>query len=227
MTVTPIAPTLLELLQLSLVPDGVYAPDPEQPDEFTWHDEDPPQRVLIMPIRETTPAKPSLRALVAGVDAIAETIEALDDDQMSPAMRDALSEQLVAALAGTKKKVDSTNAVLAMFEALESAAKLERDRLEKRAEYYARQTARLETFVLAVLEASKLDKIDGETSTLTRRKNPPAVQIDDATAIEQEFLKYAPAPPPTPDKAAIARALKAHRDVAGARLTQSVRLVRS
>lgn len=173
----------------------------------------------------------SLGALVGGVEAIADAIEALDDETMTPELRDSLSEQLVEALAGTKKKVDSTSAVLAMFESLEAAAKAERERLEKREAYYARQTERLSTYVLAVLTASKLDKIDGETSTLAKRMNPPSVRIDvDVATLPAEFVRYAappPPPPPAADKVGLKRALTAGRVIDGVRLERSARLVRS
>jgi hypothetical protein len=64
--------------------------------------------------------KRSLRALVAGVDAIADAIEQLDDETLTPELKDALSEQLIGALAGTRAKVDSTCRALALFESLEA-----------------------------------------------------------------------------------------------------------
>jgi Gp157 protein len=169
----------------------------------------------------------SLRAHIETVDAIAGAIEQLDDETLNPAERDEISAELIAAIAGTRAKVDRTCAVLAMFEHLEAAAKTERDRLDRRAAYYARQHERLEKYLLAVLETSKLDRIDGETSSLQRKLNPPAVEIEPGATFASEFLRYKPAPPAEPDKNLIKRALQARREVPGARLAQAARLVRS
>ena len=114
-----------------------------------------------------------------------------------------------------------------MFEGLEASAEKEIERLAKRVERYQKQRERLETYVLAVLTASKLDRIEGDTSTLAKRLNPPKVVIEDGATFGHEFTRYPPAPPPEPDKAAIAKALKAKRKVAGAHLEQKLRLVRS
>jgi hypothetical protein len=192
----------------------LFADQPEQPEA---------------PALEIVPRR-TLRGHVATVEFIADSIEALDDDSLTPERRDELSAALIAELAGTRAKVDRVASVLAMFEHLAQAAGAEAKRLEKRAEYFSRQAARLTDYVLAVLEASQLKKLEGETSTLARRLSPPAVLIDDENLIPREFMRHAPQPPPppaVPDKVRIAGALKAKRDVPGARLVQRARLVRS
>lgn len=201
--------------------DGVDATQPAtQPATFGLS-------LVPAPAKVDPPARISLRAHIEGVDAIASTIEQLDDTDLTPTVRDELSELLIAALAGTKRKVDDTSRVLAMFAHLEAAAAGERDRLDKRAKYYARQADRLATYVLATLDASNLDRLDGETSTLRRQRNPPHLVIAPGAAIPHEWLVYPDAPPPHPDKTAIAKALKARRAVPGCTLESTYRLVRS
>lgn len=251
------SPTLIELLEESLgIPDDVYAIDADQPDPFGWSDDSeapalpplpstppagaPPdpdpaaepeleraRRLRVMP----SPAKRSLRDRVGAVEYIADLIEQLDDEAMTAEVRDELSRQLIDELAGTRAKVDATSATLAMFESLEASAAAERDRLAKRVARYAAQRERLETYVLAVLTASKLDKIDGETSTLARRLNPVSVRIDcDPATLPREFLRFAappPPPPPAPDKTELKRALQAGREIDGVRLERRAKLVRS
>jgi hypothetical protein len=184
-----------------------------------------PQLTLVPPARR------SLRALVGTVEGIADAIEVLDDGTLDDQTRDELSAQLIEALCGTRSKVDRTASTLAMFEHLEAAATAERKRLDERAAFYGRQRERLETYVLAVLDASKLDRIDGETSSLQRKKNPPKVVIDEAALIPWDYMRMPPEvepPPPEPDKKLIAAALKADpASVPGCRLTQGARLVRS
>jgi hypothetical protein len=196
------------------------------------------RHLTIVPRREAPGPEPeeiaarrrSLREHVEGVEAIADAIEQLDDEALSQEARDELSAALIEALAGTRKKVDAVASTLALFESLRIAAATERDRLARRVDFYARQSERLEIFVLAILSASKLTRLDGETSTLMRRLNPPGVVIDDESAIPMEFLRWPPVPPeppPVPDKATIKKAILSGHAVEGCRLERSVRLVRS
>lgn len=181
-----------------------------------------PRALAVVPIRP-----PTLGDRVDRVEFIADLIERLDDEALTDEVRDALSAGLIAELAGTRAKVDATSAALACFESLAAASTREIERLEKRVARYDRQRDRLERYVLAVLETSQLDRIEGETSTLARRLNPPAVVIEDGADIPHEYMSYPEAPAPHPDKAAIAKALKAKRRVPGCSLQQRARLVRS
>lgn len=169
----------------------------------------------------------SLRRHIEGVEAIADTIEGLDDETLSAEDREELSAMLIDAIAGTKRKVDNTSNVLAMYEALEAGAKHEKERLAKRESFYARQIQRLTDYVIATMTASDIPKLEGETSTFALRKNPPSVVIEAGATFADEFMVYPEAPAPRPDKDAIKRALKAEREIAGASLVSSQRLVRS
>jgi hypothetical protein len=40
------------------------------------------------------------------------------------------------------------------------------------------------------MEASKLPKLDGETSTLALRWNPPSVYVEDENAISRTYFRY-------------------------------------
>lgn len=178
---------------------------------------------------------PPARTLREGVDAIAQMVEEIDaieqDEELTPAEREAATKAVIAALlpalAGTRKKVDSTNSVLAMYEHLVAAAKGERDRLTKRIRRFERCGERLTQYVLATLTASRLEQLDGETSTLTRRLNPASVVfvegIDFEADLEDEFLRWKA----EPDKVAIKAAIKAKREVPGASLVKLPKLVRS
>lgn len=182
---------------------------------------------------QLVPAAPSLSLyqLVADVDNIAALVDALDQDgELTPDLVEQLQRDLIAAIAGTKQKVDRTAGVLASFEMAEASANTEIARLEKRAARFKRMKASLDSYVLSILDASKLDKLDGETSTLARRKNPPSVVVDDEAAVPTDFLRWPeprPDPPPAPDKALIKKALAGGADVAGCRLVATARLVRS
>jgi hypothetical protein len=194
------------------------------PDLNAWEGDDAPAaraQLAVVPKR-------SLRDHVEGIDLIIETIEALEDDgELTDETRDQLSAMLVTELAGTRRKVDNVNGALATWESLDAAAAKEIERLQKRRSRFARLTERLELHVLALLEASKLPAIEGNISTLARKKNPPSVQIADAAAVPADYLRTPPAPKPVPDKTLIKSALQAGAEIPGCTLAAGYRLVRS
>ncbi|HEX4138387.1 MAG TPA: siphovirus Gp157 family protein [Bryobacteraceae bacterium] len=177
--------------------------------------------------------KRSLFAHVREVEDIADLVDQLDRaGELDPDTAELLSATLCASVAGTKDKIDRSCAVVAAFEAGEAAAAAERERLDARAKRFARLRERLEAYLLAVLVASNLDRIDGNTSSIARRRNPPKIEILDESAIPWEFMRLPDPPPPpaaVPDKSAIKIALKADAAcVPGARLMpDNYRLVRS
>jgi hypothetical protein len=191
------------------------------PDFYDAVEAAPPTNIVEMPVRKT------LREHLSDVDAIADTIEALDAEDLTDEARDELSRMLIAAIAGTKKKIDNATSCLAMWDGLEAAANAEITRLNKRASTFARQRDRLESYLIAVLEASKLTKLEGNTSAIALRLNPPAVIVEDAAKVPHEFLRYPDPPPPSPDKPAIKKALASGRVVIGCRLERGKKLVRS
>ncbi len=86
----------------------------------------------------------SLYDCVAEIDLIESTLEAMDDEDLSPELRAELERDLNAAIAGTREKIDRTASVLAAFEAAELAAAAEVKRLGARKDRIARQRERLE-----------------------------------------------------------------------------------
>jgi len=176
---------------------------------------------------ETVAPRKSLGEHLDGVSAIIATIEGLDDETLDDAARNELSEMLIAELAGTRRKVDNVSAALATWESLEAAAVREIERLDARRARFARLRQRLQDYVLALMEASNLPKLEGDVATLARRTNPPSVWIDDAALVPADYKRTPPAPAAVPDKTAIARTLKGGGAVAGCRLVQTARLCRS
>jgi hypothetical protein len=91
------------------------------------------------------------------------------------------------------------------------------DRLEKRADS-------IRNYMLFQLQFAGITKIECPWFTISIRKNPASVVIDDEKSVPAEYLVVPEPPPPRPDKKLIAAALKAGEDVPGARLVQSERL---
>jgi hypothetical protein len=215
---------------------------------FGWPEDAPTNGIAIAPPIDWQPGDPNpeastpeasgltvvpkritLREHIEGTDAIIRTIGDLDEEDLTPEAKDELSAMLISALAGTRKKVDATAAAIAGLEHRLAADKAERDRLAKRVQRDERQLERLEDYVLAVLEASNLDKIDGETSTLARRPNPPSVVPDTSVAgpLAREFVREPKPAPWSEDKTAIKTAIAAGRQIPGFAVGRSIRLVRS
>lgn len=75
------------------------------------------------------------------------------------------------------------------------------------------------------MEGMGISKIECPLYTLKLQNNPASVDVFEPGLLPAEFMRQPEAPPPAPDKKAIAAALKAGTDVPGAKLTQTQRLV--
>ncbi len=87
-----------------------------------------------------------------------------------------------------------------------------------------RAIERSRKLVLDVMQSAQRDKVTTALFSLAVRKNPPAVVIDSENDLPPGFWVHPAPPPPTPDKKAIAAALKAGTPVPGAHCEQAVRL---
>jgi hypothetical protein len=73
----------------------------------------------------------------------------------------------------------------------------------------------LRAYLARCLEAASIERVEGPGVVLSWRKSS-AVVIDEPDLIPAEFMRTPEPPPPTPDKTAIAAAVKAGREVPGA-----------
>lgn len=89
-----------------------------------------------------------------------------------------------------------------------------------------RVAAGLRAYLKSSMETMQIEKISCPFFTISIVKNPPAVDIFDPLSLPAEFMVTPEPTPPIamPDKKAIADAIKAGREVAGACLTQATRL---
>jgi hypothetical protein len=88
-----------------------------------------------------------------------------------------------------------------------------------RAKAIEARAARLRDYLQRCMEATGIQKIEGPGVALSFRKST-AVAIDEPALIPAEYMRTPEPPPAAPDKASIAAALKAGKDVPGARLEQ-------
>lgn len=149
-------------------------------------------------------------------------LEALGESEDIPpeVMRDTLD-----ALGGELQ--DKAIAVAHFVRNLESAADSIEDAYEamfSRAQRLRDRADSIREYLLFHLQATQLLRIDSEFFTLTVRTNPPAVVVDDESAVPAEFKTQPPPPPMRVDRARIAAALKAGESVSGCRLLSKQRL---
>jgi len=160
------------------------------------------------------------------VAVILATLEALEGNG-SPEVQAALEQDLRTAISGTREKIDRTACALSSFEAAEDHVVKEIARLAARQARLARQRERLESYVIGVLVAAGVKKLDGFTGTLAVRANPVSIVIEDTALLPAECLRLPKLPDPAPDKGAIKAELGRGEFVPGCRLAQTVRLVLS
>lgn len=94
--------------------------------------------------------------------------------------------------------------------------------LKKRAVSFERREQWLRRYVMDALDLAGLNKLDCGTYAVSMRKNPKSVQINNALAIPEKYLRITTRE--EPDKKAILAALEAGEEVPGVEITQSVRL---
>lgn len=104
-----------------------------------------------------------------------------------------------------------------MARSIEAEAEAMKDWARKANDRAGAALARAESlreYIARCMQATGVLKIEGPGIRLGFRRSS-AVVIDDAGMIPAEFMRHLPAPPPAPDKKAIADAFKAGRDVTG------------
>ena len=107
-----------------------------------------------------------------------------------------------------------------LADSIEEAAKA----MKARANAARNRADWLRSYLLVNMKATGISKIESPMLRISLRKNPGKVVVDFVDSIPAEFMRIPPAPPPEPDKKAIADALKAGQDVPGAHLEQSERV---
>jgi hypothetical protein len=160
----------------------------------------------------------SLYALTGEYLSAAETLANLDLDEQTVA--DTL-EGLAGAL-----EVKATN--VAMFvRNLESSAEAIKNaeaEMAKRRKAIENRAERIRAYLFDNMQRAEISKIECPHFKLSIRENPASVVIDSEGLIPAEFMRAPPPPPPSPDKKAIADAIKAGNEVPGAHLHRTKRL---
>jgi hypothetical protein len=101
------------------------------------------------------------------------------------------------------------------------------ERMRMRGTRLRKRAQSLQQYLLFHMQAAGISKVESPFFTLQVKLNPPAVVIDSENLIPAKFMRTPeplPPPKPTPDKAAIAKAIKAGEEVPGAHTEQYQRL---
>lgn len=126
-------------------------------------------------------------------------------------------------IAAHVRKVDGVARFLTHLDSQVDLAAAEVKRLQDRKRSLEAHKKRFERYVLDCLEMAGMDKFDGETATIARRKNPPKLVVISEEAIPAEFQTIIPQRTEV-DSVALKAALKAGREVPGAQLERGWRL---
>ena len=121
-------------------------------------------------------------------------------------------------------KAQSVAYMIRNFEVTAAAIKQHESEQAARRRAIETRAEGLKRYLASCMEATGIEKIEGPGVKLSFRKSS-AVVIDGEDLIPQEYMRVKPAPPPEPDKKAIADAIKAGVSVPGAHVENRRSLV--
>lgn len=162
----------------------------------------------------------SLYDLAGQYKQLAEKLESMNLDETT--VLDTIeSTGLVDSIA---EKAAGCEMIARRFEAFTPAIDAEIERLTALKKQREHKAKCLREYIKAQMEVAGIDKIECPIFSIRIAKNPPAVDVYEIGLVQAEYMRQPETPPPVPDKKAIAAALKAGKEVQGARLTQSTKL---
>ncbi len=134
---------------------------------------------------------PAARDIASGLtlfqieESIALLAEAAEEEGLTPDIEQALATYLQGAL----EKRDRVAEFIQYCEWMAELAKAEIKRLQGRQKHFEGTADRVSAIVLHVLDFLGTKKLEGRTHTLSKRKCPPSVRIDDETRVPSEFKR--------------------------------------
>jgi hypothetical protein len=121
-------------------------------------------------------------------------------------------------------KAENVGKFILNLEAQANAIKDAEKRMADRRKAIEAKAESIRKYLKDNMDRVGITKIESPYFALTIKTNPPSVIITDAGKIPSNYYNYPEAPPPSPDKTAIAKALKAGEIIEGAHLHQATRL---
>ncbi len=161
---------------------------------------------------------PTLYVLAAEYRQSAESLADLDlPDEVISDTLEGLAGDFAAKATNIAMLSRNLEATAAQIKEAESAMAARRRAIESRAD-------RLRSYIMNNMQKAGIQNIECPYFRLSIRENPASVFIVSAEHIPVEFMRQHEPPPPSPDKRAIAEAIKAGREVPGASMTSTQRL---
>jgi hypothetical protein len=165
-----------------------------------------------------------------GPDAAAEWLQRFEeqtarDNEDNPADRTP-QWMTTEALLMDPREADRMNEAIAYLEALSEMTAKEIARQQARQRAIDEAAYQLNRACLNAMESAELTVLHGQHCMLRKRLNPPALKIEDESAIPVEYYREPAPPKAVPHRATIKAALECGMTVPGCRLTRGSRLER-
>ena len=110
------------------------------------------------------------------------------------------------------------------LQATATAIKDAEEQMAKRRKAIENRAKHLLDYVQGCMETAEVQKIECPYFKLALQAKPPSVDVYEPGLIPEQYMRTPEAPPPAPDKTAIAKAIKEGHEVPGARLVHGTRL---
>lgn len=121
-------------------------------------------------------------------------------------------------------KAQNYGFVIRNMEATAAAIKEAEKQMAERRKRLEARTAHLVERLKTGMEIAGVTELSCPHFAIKVKKNPPSVEVWDEQQIPVAYMRQAEAPPPAPDKKAIAQAIKEGKEVPGAQLVQGTKL---
>ena len=129
------------------------------------------------------------KPLVAIHDYLEALFDTYDGTEEGSPEREALTLEIAVYLEAEIRKVDSIAGYLGHCESQQDFAVQEIKRLQERKQSFARKQARLEDYILRVMNMAGRSKLEGRTSTLQLKSCPPSVEVINQALVPQEYIR--------------------------------------
>jgi hypothetical protein len=149
-------------------------------------------------------------------------VEALMDAQENA---QAIEDTIAAESYPLEIKAQNVAYAIRNLEASAAAIKEAEAQMAARRKAIENRAAHIREYLKTCLEIANVSKVECPHFAIAIQNNPPSVDIFEPGLIPAEFMTQPEPPPAAPNKTAIAQAIKAGREIPGAKLVQGKRMV--
>lgn len=121
-------------------------------------------------------------------------------------------------------KIADYGYVIKNLDAFVDAIKAEENRIVARRKASEKKVEHIKEWLLLNMVGCNIKSVECPAFSITVKKNPPKVVIDDESLIPDDYLVVPELPPPSPDKKTIAAVLKKGEQIPGCHLESSNRI---